>query len=760
MAFFLGVCLPSWGAEPPVAARWRVLVVAQPDDLGLETTHPAYQRAQGAIFNELHGAGFDLWNVSADPGLPECLNHVCAGMEAREIIERVTASTLEIDLLVLYGLRYVEEQGPALLRRELSIPSRMIDLKTGRQVGVWDKDGERTRQIGPECTGSCLRDRLAKGARSIGAETGAVIALQLTHYERRYVYSLSFEKFARGELSSLERHLRQIDKGSQFRKIMEGWGDSQRVLLHHRTNKTEQYESARSPEQFRELLERALDDEGLQAQVVFDSFDVNVERSGFPYLGRYIGALLAFVLILYLIYWLLTVRKHDAALRRHQQFGQTQQAYDYAHNLQNLLIPKPGRWQVSEKVFQQNIADSEACCKLAKECAIKGDYEQAMVQLGKAEEHNAENPVLAELRVEIEQYREGGEIVQQAERLLVKDPAVAAQKLSEARQLNPHLGEQIKPLADKAYEAIRHSLLEQTHRTVNLASAAKPYAALMAVQRALNKLHGVDGMLAERNELLKMRDDFVAQIKPLSGPMLGKGEGEGVHILTNNRVEIGRTNNAKSAAISLGFKRLSRAGKQTYIERQAEGIVVQDQGSTNGTWLDEQTLSAGKATALVNDCHVLSLGGRLEPAERGLCQFNLFKLGHNAGSLVINLDNTALALVNKTELARSWADLSYDQCQTWVLLGQTLVLGVDEQGHCDVGCVRNSQPLAQLSYRNNDGGPAAYWIGPASEGSADTDLFVDDVRINAEVPLLSEAKIKLGKAVFWLEASTPIKEIT
>ena len=159
-------------------SKWRILIVAESDNLGLRAGHPAYKRANNAIFTQLQRAGFDVLSLAADKTLPLCLMDVCKQQTEQDIVALANASGLDIDLVILFSIRYTERVGAGVIHREISVPNRMIDVKSGRRVGLWDDDGVLTEPISEACIDRCLQSALSDYARQIGRDSGLAISIK------------------------------------------------------------------------------------------------------------------------------------------------------------------------------------------------------------------------------------------------------------------------------------------------------------------------------------------------------------------------------------------------------------------------------------------------------------------------------------------------------------------------------------------------------------------------------------------------------
>ena len=133
------------------------------------------------------------------------------------------------------------------------------------------------------------------------------------------------------------------------------------------------------------------------------------------------------------------------------------------------------------------------------------------------------------------------------------------------------------------------------------------------------------------------------------------------------------------------------------------------------------------------------------------------RLYTKGASLIIEVDSDVVALAEPAELNNNWPNLAYDQNQQWLLLGATLDIGIDANGHIDIGCLRGSKVLAILSYLhkgdsdNSNDLPCCpgYWLEPVA-GASDkiSDISVNQTPVFTRVPLVHGAKVSIVGIVF------------
>jgi len=633
--------------------KWRILIVAEADNLGLRAGHSAYKRVNNAIFTQLQRAGFDVLSLAADKTLPLCLMDVCKQRTEQDIIALANASASDIDLVILFSVRYIERVGAGIIHREISVPSRMIDVKTGRRVGLWDDDGVLTEPIPEACVDRCLQSALSDYARQIGRDSGLAIAIKLQEYQRWFDYQLTFLKFAKGELLAFEQYFKNNFKSNVVRRIDNKVDkeSSNQVLFHTIVNRKIVIESLLSPPTFRQRLQSVLDDEGLSANIQTNGYAFILHREGLPYAWRY-TFMVIFLLVLLVVSYFRVVR--------------------YQHN-----------------------------------------------------------KVLAQL----------------------------------AR--------------------MKQTLMDQT-----LANPIdeNPYPLLMNVELLLNCVSRGTKIQQQKNDVRVARDAFIKALPVLTGRSSIKSERltATVNVLVDDSVQIGRYRTDSHVEnrddnIAIGFTRLSHVGKQNKIERHHDGFTLVDEGSTNGSFLDDALTVVDQPVSLTVSEHVLCLGGSRDPLEPGVCQLRLYAKNVKGSSLIIEIDSAAIALADQSKLNKNWPNLAYDQTQQWLLLGAALEIGVDVSGNLDIGCLRDSKTLAILSYFHHshsyqthpethpethpkttapEGRCPGYWLEPvAVEGGASIDISVNQTPIFTAVPLIQGANVSIAGIAFSLMSVTSKKPL-
>ncbi|WP_439815114.1 FHA domain-containing protein [Zavarzinia sp. CC-PAN008] len=283
----------------------------------------------------------------------------------------------------------------------------------------------------------------------------------------------------------------------------------------------------------------------------------------------------------------------------------------------------------------------------------------------------------------------------------------------------------------------------QLDRTLAAADAAmaagKPYAALYELDGALadGRARGVlDGSLAR---LAAKREAITATLGFPGDARMVEEAGSNpraIHLLVGGTKRIGRAGTSIQADISVGFRLVSRADRQTRITAMRDGYVIEDLGGTNAACLAGRVLDAGRKV-VVDDGgpgpNLLSLGGVREPLEEGDCRFELLR---RRGHLILTLTFAHLDDAGLVRLAEHWENWRSDAGATWIMVGGPIVLGTGEEAD-----LRLDEGEGRIARIDHLGG--SYSLTPL-----DGDVLVDDVPVLATVRLRDGCRIALGGEVF------------
>ena len=102
----------------PAAAteRWKVLIVAESVTDSLPSQHPAWQRVDQAIAEQLTAAGFSTYDKAALGLTLACAKPPCGNRPVADYVRWAKEQQGGIDLIVIYSITATEQRGPAVKR--------------------------------------------------------------------------------------------------------------------------------------------------------------------------------------------------------------------------------------------------------------------------------------------------------------------------------------------------------------------------------------------------------------------------------------------------------------------------------------------------------------------------------------------------------------------------------------------------------------------------------------------------------------------
>lgn len=262
------------------------------------------------------------------------------------------------------------------------------------------------------------------------------------------------------------------------------------------------------------------------------------------------------------------------------------------------------------------------------------------------------------------------------------------------------------------------------------------YGAIREYCLALDSL-GSAGDIQVRSRLRDARQHIERRLS-FHGDIVAETSLGRVYVRIGESTHIGRSKQPQGAKVNIGYKKLSRFGKQCRITYRKNQFFVTDLGSVNGTFLDDQLLPSKERVPLnlTQGPVVLSIGGTLEPPSKGSCRLVLQLIGGTTPALVMKLDTESLSLDAENNLRQNWPSLDEDLRSTWIFATGAVLIGIDVE--CAIKLPQTDEPYsrARLDY-----GPSGYTIG-ADFGDTVT---LDNVEFDHRVVLAEGSEVRLGQ---------------
>ncbi len=731
---------PVWAGE-----RWQVVVLGQASD-SLAPNHPAYQRVEKAIIASLGNADFDVMVKSqADMQLP-CATVVCSGMNEAQLIEIAKKASKPVDMLLVYSVAISQQQGPATQKFQAHVPISLINLENDSRFFSRDKAKSPWTAKPNNLSAQAFENWIAQLAVDTAASAYTPIIYALEGVKRRFLYHIEFKKIVTSKSPALYEGLQQIPGFVSDGLTLKRELGSESQFFHTLSTVIYDYRSELDGAGLRNEMLSVFQRIGLDVKVQYQKQKRTfiISHVNMPYLAYYLGALLGLLLLLYLMYLLLVQSKHETVLRRHYDAHQARQGMAYLDQLQLILVPRKAKWEHWYLGWKKAHSQAVKLHAEAKALALSGRYDEAKEMLQQAIALNADCAEATALLEAVARYVRGEQLYTIAEAEWHADAAAAAHHLAEVKQLNPLINDKVNALEDKVHHSMRHGLVEQAlTESAKALQSKRPYLALASVDNALTKIHGLGKFIAAQAQLKQQREAAIKQLTLITGAVSASGAFTGMHFIVADQVPIGRSKIPVENAITFGFKRLSKVGKQCRIERRLGQFSLHHGASSNGTFLDEQLLQQGQVVSLAHSTCIISMGGEAAPGEKkGQCQLFLHQPPLAAGSLVVTLQTSALNLVDQKALSNSWLGLAADLQKTWVLLGASLHVGINPAGRLCIVVDETIKALFVLGFRDY------YTIAPVADCAAE--VSVAGAPLVAQVPLAIDCKIAVNDLSFEL----------
>ncbi len=744
-AFFFIACWLMLLIQPLTShatERWRIAVMGEASGT-VPANHPAYAKVEREIITLLTNADADTYESALIGIKKPCKTTVCEGESTDDLLARIKTAKKPVDMLLIYSVNLYRQPGKATTTFKITVPMALINLENSLRFFTYDAESRWLSLRGRAAQPS--ERWLADEAKNTVASAEDHLVLALSEQPRRFLYQLEFQQFVPSHHNKIAKALTELPGFVDGGLTLIDDGVARQELLHKRSNSLMQYRSEVGGAQLRSLVSEVLDTQGYDVDIGYavDDRKLTVIYTGFPFLGYYISAVLAACLLLYLAYVFTAYRKHDAVIQRYERQKQVREGKTYFNNMR-LLAPRKKTWTQLLLAWERSENESADAYRTARRLLDQERFDDAEENVKKALSVNADCEEASKLLPEIQHRREGLAHFRAAQYCWQQDPVNAAHALANARQLYPALGRQLDELESKTQQNLRLNLVKDTLTSAQQAlDVSNAYAAIGVVNSTLLSLDGLDGFVTERASLNALKAAAINKINPITRAFVGKGALENVTFFLADAVSVGRSRNSEAQVLGIYFKRISSVGKQCLIERRQDGFYMNHKQSSNGCFVNDTAISPGQGIALKNN-DVIAMGGSINPPDRGLAQLICRLGGKNKGSLILKLDASAFSLSDTSSLESLWPGLATDQKKRWVMLGESLAVGLDSLGSLDVGCLSGCDPQLILRF---DGELNAEVV-PRD----DILITVNNEPMVGVVPLSMDSKIKINDCQFGFAA--------
>ncbi|MGL1889190.1 MAG: hypothetical protein OCD76_21940 [Reichenbachiella sp.] len=697
--------------------EWQVLILTTPD-VSVETIAAsslalAYQKTDEAITTQLVSADIEVSDKSL----------LTSNADINELTDQQLFSLNrdDINLAIRYRININAESSAVIKKWRINISAYLVDLETKKKIETHNEE-RLFSGLPSQCDTHCFDNWLAKQAEALAQDLGFVLVEKLNNLPRRYRYEITFNRFTPNELIQIHDYLKKV-AGYVHSTLLEKH-ETKQEWLHQIEGRKYRYISHMPADVLDVALQKQLSHLGIPVRnAKNDGRHFIIVRSGIAYFPWYITACLALILLLYSLYAIPVRKKHQRALSSLEHGKNAQQWLDYYKKMALFAVPKMKAWYAQEKQILDNIKKSLALNEQAWLCADKGDYENAKLTVEQALAINADNKPARELKDNIVDFQRGYDRYILASKEVETHPEQAKKLLDEAKLLNPHLTEKLTKLVDQCQLKIHKTdgamVLQQAEHAIEQGNY---YLAYSVIDKFISQLDTENSDEKTLSLVKQQRLEIDKQLPPLQGAVVGQQDLAAYHLFTDNKVELGRKVADPNNSFAIGYKRISRVGKQCQLARNGREYTITEQGSSNGSVYGDLLLTENQAVKVVSDKSLLLGGG-------SICPLELYPAKYDSDCLILKISSKSFQFIDDTNMLTAWPTMEFDIHARWILMGELLQIGIDDNDMLDIGCIKGSKPVARLSYQNG------FYLQPESDNNTEALITVGQQDLYGKVPL-------------------------
>jgi pSer/pThr/pTyr-binding forkhead associated (FHA) protein len=535
----------------------------------------------------------------------ECKFYLCGEQDISAFMEKVRMNAAQVHLVILYSLG--GEQNNTLFVRLLDPLSYRV--RFSESLNLLDGTAEAKLFM-------------------LGEDMGKLIAARLDGLQAQTQFSLVFDGFLFEELNGLTT------------KVLTNTGNTQLVLMNSSfsyllfekyfkvSNSQYRLSTALSASQVEQLLTEFFIAQSLEATITFtqtedQQLQFSIERSGKPYMPTLIMVILLLLLCILLIVVYMFRRYLDACLHKYADERNADMWLDTYKKTTFLLLGLQSKWMARAPYWLSLKKESMELSDQAKLYYDAGDMHTAKLFLSKSLHSNTANFHAKKLVETIK-------LMELNEKSLSDDEQWIRSKLAKA--MNNY--RQKQPV-----KALRH-LYKAGERAQKRPSLKKQSKAIKKLAKQIKQEFSTN----EQSLLINCSSDS-----------------QGIVLCQNATLHLGRrpTNdnvawtNSQESMFYINHNSVSRAGRQCSITRQENGFFLTDNGSKNGTFINNKSLVPHQPVKLHNT-DLIHLGGNIPFVSVAL----RVKLSTKETLLELSVDSQSMNLLDKQELNRLWPDNS------------------------------------------------------------------------------------------------------
>ncbi len=261
----------------------------------------------------------------------------------------------------------------------------------------------------------------------------------------------------------------------------------------------------------------------------------------------------------------------------------------------------------------------------------------------------------------------------------------------------------------------------------------EPYLAACEIDRVLSNdaIQGLSGLEGPLETLGALREEIFANAWVTAGLQI-QGEAGDIYLYHGDSLMIGRDPGDGAVGMKLGCRTISRIPKQLRIDRRGGNLTVTDLGSANGSFLDDQPLTANQPTPLdrLDKGMTLSLGGVLQPPEKGDCRLSLTLFGGSM-DLLIQVATGHFTETSQAQLRANWPGMDRDCASRWVFAQGGVTIGAGDQHAVPLSSAPGQAAVARIERT-----AAGYVLAPGGG-----EVSLDGAQVLRPVAIIDGAKL-------------------
>jgi len=632
---------------------WQILLLTKPYDEINKQLQPAYSMIEKTISEQLIAENFEVTDKTLL-------------IDASNITEQalIELNKNEINLVVRFNLTVnkLNDESRDIWRYELS--TTLVDVESKKQIETHNEYGDFSNEF-INCDRQCLSQWFTDNARKLAQDMGAILVVKLKNLPRRYHFELNFQHFLADELRLVHEQLKKLNGFISVHLLQ--YSDIEQELLHQVSSRKYGYVSY-----------IPLDDLEMELHKSFALLSIEVKkaegnartlvfiRKNTPYYFYYVFVGVIMFSLLGLVYLTKLKRRHSNALKRLASGQHAQGWLDYHDKILPFPFFRQPQWQAQKITYINNIKLSKELSDKALYYADIGDYNKVNLTIENALKLNADNTEAESLKEQSASFVKGKKQFLSGKSMVTTRPEQAIKLLIEAKDLNLNLTKNVNK-----------SLVKASFKLVLIAFHNKEYyKAYSLIDKYIHHLSSIELDNNNLTKLIEIRDNIEQYIQPIKGGVVGQGALANCYIFTSTTVEVGRNVNNPTNSFAIGYKQISRVGKQCRFLRKNNKFYLEDQGSTNGVFFNNTQLITQQKVNIDKDSQ-LTLGGGSNADNIAICQLELKVQSKNSSALIMQLKRSVVQLVDINNYNMAWTSMDVDLMSRWLLLGKEVSLSIN-----------------------------------------------------------------------------------